>query len=301
MNAKLLGWVIRSTATFASMRTNIFLSIAAFSVLCLISFGCSGSGTSKAQSENTADGLIKDNSRKPEGKSKETSSEAVMVRPSDILDELRKRAAEQPKLKPTELADFGNRLLPEKGYNFTLDPSEFKNVIDNKYDLFELTGKQTTFQLQEPEGSPCFDVLKLPVEKINTETMVVVSDGIKYALKRPKTFYTEQFALVDSTLKKVIREWAAPIDATPAGISKDGKNVYVEFDFSDNDYEQELQIPSLLIEISEQGVIRFIARDDPRIKRGKELEGYPTIGEISYRKFNTGKQHYIVRFSYPCT
>lgn len=114
-------------------------------------------------------------------------------------------------------------------------------------------------------------------------------------------FLTEEFVLVDKGLRKSIRNWAAPIDATPFGISADGEKLYFEYEFGDNEYENGLHINELAIEISEDGTIQFIESNNSGIIKGKELKGYPRTGEISYRQFNVGNKSYIVKFSYPCT
>lgn len=128
-----------------------------------------------------------------------------------------------------------------------------------------------------------------------------MSEEAVIVIQRPKGLFTEEFVLVDQTMKKSIRKWPTPIDATPAGISEDGKSIYAAFDFDGNDYENEVQVPNLLLEISEDGTLKFVPKDDPKIigsKNSTDIQGYTEIG---YRKFQSGKTNYIIRFSYPCT
>lgn len=221
-----------------------------------------------------------------------------------IFGELEKRNAQDPQMTEDKLVKLGNELIQTMGYTFSLDPSKFKGAKENRYVFTGTDGKTVALKFDEVESGPCFEVLNLPVEKINDKEIVIVKDGIKYAVKRPRGFYTEEFVLVDKTLKKTIRKWAAPIDATPVGISDDGKKIYYEFGFSmePDPRKKDPAVEEMLSEISEDGTIRFVAKNDPRVNKGKELEGYPVKSEISYMEFVTkNNTTYIVKFSYPCT
>ena len=140
---------------------------------------------------------------------------------------------------------------------------------------------------------PCFCVIDIPTIKVNENIMTVIAEGKQVELKRTKDFYLEEFVLVDKNLKKAIRKWLVPIDTEPFGISDDGTKIYFEYVPEDSG--------ELVYEISEDGAIQFVAKNDKRINKGKELKGYPTYGEISYRRFNAKDKSYIVKFSYPCT
>jgi hypothetical protein len=238
------------------------------------------------------------------------------LQPSQIVKKIKAKKAENPKISSQSLSDFANELLKNEGINFTFDNTDFakkiaeknKNIsegtkIDNFYNyrFKNLKGQEISFQLPEPEGHPCFAVLDLPILRINDKEIHFINGGEVFQLKRPQDFYTEEFVLVDETLKKSVRKWSTPIDATPFGISEDGKKVYYEYDFADNEYQNELQVDELVIGITENGTIHFASREEEKIIKGKELDGYPVKSEISYRRFKKGNKNYIVKFSYPCT
>lgn len=238
------------------------------------------------------------------------------IKPNKLIEQLHKKKKDNPNISSKELADYGNEIAKTQGIDFTFEncklarqyektlgtnPSS-KRSYDNK--LKDLVGKEMDFKIAGGENDflhPCFCVIDIPILKVNDRAMTIIADGKPFEAARPEEFYTEEFVLVDKTLKKSIRTWSTPIDATPFGISEDGKKIYYEFDFGDNEYESELQINDLVTEISERGEIKLVARDDAGIIKGKELKGYPTYSEISYRKFTRGGKSYIVKFSYPCT
>lgn len=224
------------------------------------------------------------------------------LKPSGILDEIRRRKAQNPKLSTADLARIANRLLTSYGYNFTVDPGNYTRVSDTKYTLTTIAGKRLSFEADEPFGGPCNEIiLNMPVRKINTGEIALVMGGSTYRLKRPKEFSTEEFALVDRGLKKVFRRWAAPIDATPYGISADSQNLYFHFDFADPVYQNSLQFEDLIYEISQDGTIRFIAKNHPGIIKGKSLEIQSNDGKFAYMSFNIGKRKFFVRYSTICT
>lgn len=224
------------------------------------------------------------------------------IKTSTILKELRDRKARDPKLSTRQLARIGNELLRAHGSNFSIDPGSYKRVSGNRYTLTTIHGKDVSFEVEDPFGGPCNDViLYLPIRKIDAAEISLISGGSTYRLKRPLEFHTEEFALVDRSLKKVSRRWAAPIDATPYGISADGRKLYFEFDFDDPVYQNSLQFEDLIYEISANGAIQFIPKNHAGIIKGKSLEIQSKDGKFAYMSFNIGKRKLFVRYSTICT
>lgn len=228
-------------------------------------------------------------------------SQVPKIVPSTVVNDLRLKKQGNPNITAEELAKIGNEIIKTKGLDFSLDPCEYKQIINNRYTLKTLDAKKSLFEMSEANGHPCGCTFEMPVLKINNKEMHVIVNKQVYPLKRPKEFAAEEFVLVDESLKKTIRKWSTPIDATPFGISADGTKVYYEFDFDDGTSENSLQVQDLVVEIAEDGTLRFVPEEDSRIIKGKELDGYPRTGEISYRRYNVGDKSYIVKFSYPCT
>jgi hypothetical protein len=270
---------------------------AALIFLSLLNFAC----------QRASDGQVKAENKVPAANVSPQPEPVFTPRLDDIpgiFGELEKRNAGDPQMTEDKLAELGNELVQKMGYTFYVDVTDFKEPKENKYTFTGLDGKAVEFVFDEVQPGPCFTTLNLPVEKINAKEITIVKDGVQYAVKRPKGFYTEEFALVDKALKKVIRKWAAPIDATPVGISDDGKKIYFTFAFGmePDPRKKQPSVEEMLSEMSEDGTMRFVTKNDPRVNKGKELEGYPAYSEISYRRFVTkDNTEYIVKFSYPCT
>ena len=63
--------------------------------------------------------------------------------------------------------------------------------------------------------------------------MTILADGRFYRVKMPKDLIFDDIELVEKNLKKPIRRWLTPLDATPEAISKDGKTIYISTEIED--------------------------------------------------------------------
>ncbi len=235
------------------------------------------------------------------------SNDVPVIKPSNIIEDLKRKKEQNPQISPQELADYGNELAKTKGYNYIFenckinDKDKTTNEMpdDNKLEPFDyqvtnLKGSKVTFRFMANDfRHPCFCIVDIPTLKVNKQVMIVIANGKPVELAHTEDFYLEEFVLVDKTLKKEVRKWLTPIDAVPLGISDDGTKVYFEYTPED--------LQELVYELSEDGTIKFAAKADNKINKGKGLKGYPKHSEISYRIFNAKGREYIVKFSYPCT
>lgn len=289
----------------------IFITCGLLLSSCAVS--CLNQSEQKTETQHIADSeqVKSANANNPIDKSN-LQSEKSITKPSNVIEILKERKRQNPKISPKELADYGNELAEKQGYNYIFENCKLAEQAEKEaeqntenvdydtlkpydYKMTDVKGSQIAFQFMNKDfGHPCFCVIDVPTLKVNRQTMTVIADGKAIELKRPEEFYLEEFVLVDKTLKKEIRKWLVPIDATPLGISDNGKNIYFEYS-TDEHFED------LTYEISEDGTIQFVAKNDKKINKGKELKGYPNYSEISYRQFNTNNKNYIVKFSYPCT
>lgn len=242
------------------------------------------------------------------------SNKSPIVVPSTIIDDLKNKLKED-NISNENLVEYANDLLKKKGYNFifswepkgkenlkTLNAVDGKNLFPFGYTFKNLKNKNSKIYFANTDFEhPCFSTIEIPITKVSDKIMTVILDDKPTELTRTKDFYLEEFVLVDKSLKKKIRKWFVSIDSNPLGISKDGRKIYMEYNFAQNEYEQTLQIENLVIEISEDGVLQFVSRDDSKILKGEELKGFPKTGEKSYKLFTNGDKEYIVKFSYPCT
>lgn len=245
-----------------------------------------------------------------------TDSTIPIVKPSNLLEVLRKKMTGSPNMTAKQLADFGNDFIKKFGYDFTFDWSpkgkeneetyaklDYENFYPFTYQFTDLSGKPRKFQLMNDIfGSPCFSVIDVPVTKVNEQMMTIISDGKEIELKRPKDFDSEEIILVDAS-KKPIRKWKTPIDATPVGISEDGKKIYFDsyqFYQDANNDGKESKI-GVAVEVSEDGSLKLVDSGEIKSGEGVDVDHDKQYTEITFRKYKVGNTEYIVKFSYPCT
>lgn len=246
-----------------------------------------------------------------------TDSKIPIIKPSNFIAELRKKKDDNPNISPKELAEFGNELLKNKGYDFTfswepkgkeneanLSKLNFKEYYPFKYQFTDISGKRQDFQLMNRGFEhPCYSVIDVPITKISALTMTIIADGKETALKTTKDFYTEEFVLTDKSLKKTIRKWKIPIDGVPLGISEDGKKVYFDtWEFYQDQGDEYKEKPlNLAIEISEDGTLRMVDANEIPSDKGVQIDYDKKYTEIIYNKYKVGQNEYILKYSAPCT
>ncbi len=224
---------------------------------------------------------------------------------------------ETPDISGNQLADFGNQILKTEGYDYTFDwepkgkeneenlaKLNFENFYPFKYEFTDAGGKKQLFQLMNDDfGHPCSSVIDIPVSKVSEQLMTVVSDGKEIELKRPPEFGLEDVELLEKDLKKSIRKWKSPIDATPVGISEDGTKIYFEsweFYQDENDGGKEKPI-KLAVEVSADGSVKLIDENEIKSDRGVVFDYDKKFTEIQYSRFKVGNSEYILKYSAPCT
>jgi hypothetical protein len=235
------------------------------------------------------------------------------ITPSTVVEDLAARKQQNPEISAQELADYGNELLKQQGFNFYFDTCDIAEVNNQKssvsdllipynYKLKDLNGKTQTYQIMNEDfGHPCGCRFDIPIYQISEKEMTLRVDGKSVVLKRPKKFILDKAELVDEKLK-TLRKWYLPLDVVPFGISLDGTKIYIDFTYDDG-HEPLTQF--LALEISENGNFQYVTKDNPNIlKNGVDLENFPKDRNndyLGYIRFNFGKTSYIVKFSYPCT
>ena len=246
-----------------------------------------------------------------------SDSTIPVIKPSNLVEELRKKNTENPNMSAKELAGYGNELLKKHGYDYTFDWQPKgkeneetltkignENYLSFKYEFTDATGKVKQFQLMNDDfGHPCFSIIEIPITKINERMMTVVSDGKEIELKRSKDFELEEFELVESSLKKTLRIWKTPIDATPVGISEDGKKVYFEsWQFYQDETENGKEsVINLAVEVSEDGSLKLIDLNEIKSDKGVDIDYDKKNTEIIYKKYKVGNNEYTLKYSAPCT
>lgn len=245
-------------------------------------------------------------------------SRAPTLRPSNILDELKRHKARHPRLSDAALARHANALLARMGFDYDFDscelfPPELKDggarvrnggtgaLYTFRRRLTRLDGRGVTFDLVADDlGAPCGECyITVPALRVTRGGMTLVAaGGVLYGLKRPASFRLDEAQLLDPSMKRVLRSWHLPFQAVPVGISPDGRRLYLDF------YVGVGPGDLLLLELSEDGRARFRARALTDLGRGESITDLPPNPDDAYegyKRFRVGGRTHVVRFTGPCT
>ncbi len=251
-----------------------------------------------------------------ERKSLVSDKSIPIVKPSNIIDLIKVKVTQSKGNTPKQVADFANEVLKKSGYDFTFDwlpkgkinQANLARIGEDYYpfyhSLIDSTGKKREFQFMNDNfGHPCFSVIDVPVTKVSERKVTIVSDSQEVDLIMPKDFGHEEMVLVDKDLKTQIRKWITPIDATPVGISANGKKIYFNtWEFYQNQNEAYAEQPiRLAIELSVDGALRFVDVKEVPSDKGIVIDHGRKYSEITFKRYEVGGKQYIVKFSAPCT
>lgn len=235
----------------------------------------------------------------------------LKIAPRSTMDLVRAQATGKNKLPPTALVEYANTLIQTEGFTYEFDAWRMIEGQDKKSSVTSIEGsskKLVTYQAIQKNGAPIklemkFDpdpatslcdeqFFPISCSNVTKQEIHLLHQGQVYIINRNQDFFFEEVALLDPTLKKVLRTWVMPFQAVPVGISSDQTKIYIPCD-----------VESLLLEISESG-IAFRLQSTIKLTPGIELENPPTDPDnsyLSFLKFKHGKQVSILRFSGPCT
>lgn len=237
------------------------------------------------------------------------------LRPSNLLDELKRHKARRPGLAAAALARHANALLARRGFDYSFNVCEIfpREMLDGggatpatgalhtfRRALTRPDGRVVTFDLVTDDyGGMCAECfLTLPALRVTRDVMhLVAGGGAVHELKRPTSFVLDEAQLVGADLKTVLRTWQLPYQTVPAGVSPDGRRLYVGF------YE-DYNLDELVLELSEDGRARFRATAEVGAGGGEWMEDYPKDPDnayLSFMRFRHGGRTHVVRFSGPCT
>ncbi len=237
----------------------------------------------------------------------------INVKPSSVLEDVKKKLEAQPDISPQDLAKYGNELIRRKGFGYVFNVCEYLKAT-NQFDeaeiradeqqqyicpLTQTDGKRSTFHINGSGfGGMCGECdLWLPAVEVTAKEMMIVAGEKQYKLKRPKTFELDEMYLMDDARREILRTWQMPYQTIPIGISPDTTKVYVGF-YTDTGLDD------LVLEVSETSV-QFRAHEDANLEVGDgEWLDIPRDETSSYRafkRFYAGGKAYIVKFEGPCT
>jgi hypothetical protein len=244
---------------------------------------------------------------------------SIKLAPSTLMDDIRRKLAQEPKLSPAQLAAEANKLLAQEGFDFQFDLCDFVAISNATRQTKRISGgaaqssvteykyllplKQTNGQpliletsttnepMEESLCGECF--FSVPATRVTRTEIELVAGGRKYLVVRPRKFDLEEMSLVDASMRKVLRTWQVPDQAIPLGISADGRKLYLA-----------TAIDDLVLEISDTSSLRLLARDQVSLPPGEYLEKHPRDpgnSYLSFMRFRTGHTSFIIRYSGPCT
>jgi hypothetical protein len=135
--------------------------------------------------------------------SAQTAPTFPLLSPSTILEEISDRARREPLLSATELADFANTLLRQKGLNYDFDVCGIVKHPNRIPDLPSVYTQSYTFTLSRggklnlrfpvsAEGLCGQCSALIPSFGVNQQEMHIVMDGKHHRMKRPRSFVLEE-------------------------------------------------------------------------------------------------------------
>jgi hypothetical protein len=221
------------------------------------------------------------------------------------------------------IADHANSLLAKYGFEYHIDLEKIVTTKvkqpktkpvkmegdDFPYVRFELEvtskdGKKSKLALTAPaEGVCCcgFYYTPVPVTKITARELTLVINSQEFAISRPKDFpVVQEYILYEDDKKpSKLRSWEVPFETYPYGLSVDGKKLYIE-----------LSINEVLLEISEDGSLKFVPKNaEGIVTPDADLRKTPppNVGEVLQKSGEFGLMQYtlngtpfILEFPYPC-
>ncbi len=246
----------------------------------------------------------------------EEQGQIPTLKPSNIVDAVRLRKSQSPRLSASGLARHANELLARRGFDYSFDACDFFPPpsltrggglrpdgtfarITLEHRMTRADDREMTFRFVAIDAaaicSECY--LTLPALRVTKTEMTLVGDGATYTLKRPAEFVLDEAYLVAEDLKTVLRTWQLPYGTIPTGVSPDGRSLYLSF------YE-DAGLDELTLEITEDGRPRFRAAREVGAKGGEWVEEHPkdpSNDYLSFMRFRAGRRTHVIRFNGPCT
>lgn len=243
--------------------------------------------------------------------------EAFSIERSDLIEQLKQKKKDSPKVVASDLADYANDLLAKTGLNFEfgLSPEICKAIADKKArtkaqqnPAFGITARFNQ-ERGEPVAIKFSDIatdidacgtcaVEMPVITISDKDFVTIIQGLNIKLQLSPDISLEKVELIDNqNLKNVVRSWQMPFQTTPIGVSEDKTILYLELPIA--------ELSDLALQIYGTGAIQFAAKKDLNLKdEAKMLKDAPKDSNnsyLSYITFGAGAAKKTLRFSAPCS
>jgi hypothetical protein len=229
----------------------------------------------------------------------------LTITPSNVRLDVAERKQRQPKLTASQLAQYANELVKERGFDYYFDvcnavPQRYRTKavawqVPNEMSLSNGRKLSTEFTVLNPGESLCSECwAAVPALQVTKDEILFVSEGKHYRVRRSADFLLGEAALLNASMKKVVRTWQLPFQSVPAGISADGTKLYLDFN-------TEFGLEDLVVEFSADGRLAWRARAEICLRDDGEWIKSPAGSKLSFRRYRAGNKKYIVRFVPPCT
>jgi hypothetical protein len=235
----------------------------------------------------------------------------LVVTPANVLQEVYQRKQQQPSITASQLAQYANELVENRGFDYDFDVCHAvprgvrtkapKWTVRNNLSLSNGRKLSMEFAVDNPNeayGSLCGECsTQIPSSRVTKHEILLVADGKQYRVRRPATFILDEAELVDASMEKVLRTWQLPYQTVPIGVSPDGAKLYL--------YIYQYELDDLVLELSEGGNVAFRDRAEVGLRdEGEWIENLPRHAaktKLGFRQYHAGNKKYIVRFIPPCT
>ena len=249
--------------------------------------------------------------------SQQARVDAFSIVRSNLIEQLKQKRMESPKITANELVNYGNDFLSKSGFNyeFGLAPKICKIIADKKAKAKPEQNNAVgiTAKFNQEQGEPVTvkfsDVvteidgcgacaLEVPLVAITDKDFVTIVLGRNIKFQLPPDIVLEKVDMVDNeNLKAVVRSWQIPFQTTPIGVSKDGTVLIVDLPIK--------ELTELALQIFDNGVIQLAAKKDLNLIEKpillKDFPKDPNNAYLSYITFGAGASKKTLKFSAPCT
>jgi hypothetical protein len=217
---------------------------------------------------------------------------------------------DHPDASLAQAARYANAQLARYGIDFSFDVQEPQPDPDS-VDL-QVGRQRLTFYLDSDPGSCGEHWLEIPAARVDRDRIIVPRNGRPWVITRPDALRLDDMVVYAADGKRKLLTVEMPWETEPAGVSPDGRSVYIYYDIGDGarawwnrlraaDPRLEADFPVLVLAISRRK-LQFLA--DRELYHGQQAERLALPGNAGDDDFRTRLRFkpsgLIVEYSAPC-